>query len=81
MTWILWATTVASLVGVVLNILEKRTCFWIWMATNAMWAYVDFSKGIPEQGVVQSVYFCLAVWGAWKWRKKSTRSIESRRSS
>jgi len=32
-----WLLTVASLVGVVLNIRKDRRCFAIWIATNAGW--------------------------------------------
>ena len=36
-----WATSIAALVGVMLNIRRHVGCFWIWTVTNAVWVYVD----------------------------------------
>lgn len=68
MTWT-WVLTVASIVGVILNIKKRRACFYVWAVTNAAWAIVDFWKGLPAQGVLFSVYFVLALYGLWEWRK------------
>ena len=67
MTWIL---AVLSIIGVILNIKKNRICFVIWMVTNFAWAIVDFSEGIPAQGVLFCIYGCLAIWGFLSWRKK-----------
>jgi nicotinamide riboside transporter PnuC len=61
--------TVAALIGVVLNIQKKQSCFYIWLVTNVSWAVIDFYKGIPMQGLLFSVYAVLAVWGIYSWRK------------
>lgn len=63
------ALTILALIGVVLNIKKQVACFWIWLVTNISWAVVDFYKGIPLQGVLFSVYACLAVYGIWEWSK------------
>jgi len=64
-----WVITVFAVVGVILNIKKKRACFLIWTFTNAAWAVVDFWQGIPAQGALFTVYFLLALWGLWEWRK------------
>lgn len=74
MTAWMWIVTAASLVGVILNIKKRRSCFVVWGVTNASWAVIDFSKGIPAQGVLFTVYFALSVWGLIEWRKKDGRS-------
>ena len=65
-----WIIAAASLVGVILNIKKNRWCFAIWAVTNFAWMVIDFKEGIPAQGVLMGVYFVLALWGLWKWRRK-----------
>lgn len=66
---ILWAITILSLIGVVLNILKKRSCFLIWAISNITWTITDFKKGIPEQGYLFAIYTLLSIWGYFKWKK------------
>ena len=60
--------TVFSIVGVVLNIYKKRSCFYIWTCTNATWCVVDFSREIYAQSFLFLVYTCLAIWGIVRWK-------------
>ncbi len=66
MTWLL---TLLSILGVILNIRKSRACFYIWAGTNASWAVVDYQAGLHAQAALFAVYFSLAVWGIWAWRK------------
>jgi len=66
----IWTITILSIIGTVLNIKKRPECFAIWAVTNAAWAIIDFSRGLPEQGVLFSVYFCLAVWGLVEWCRR-----------
>jgi nicotinamide riboside transporter PnuC len=66
--------TLLALVGVVLNIKKNIWCFYIWLVTNASWAFVDFYKGIPAQGVLFTIYTLLAVYGIVEWRKEKTNA-------
>ncbi len=69
-------TSVASLVGVWLNIRQRVACFWIWTGTNAVWVYADVKHEIFPQAALQAVYLLLAVYGIWRWsprRKKERR--------
>lgn len=70
-----WLTSLAALVGVWLNIKKHVACFWLWAATNAVWAYADFRHGLPAQAALQAVYFTLSLYGIWKW----SASAETRR--
>jgi hypothetical protein len=63
-----WALTIASLIGVILNIYKDPLCFWIWAFTNAAWAVVDCRKKIYSQSVLMMLYCALAIWGTWAWR-------------
>lgn len=67
MTWT-WLITIASLIGVIANIYQKRWCFWIWVVTNASWFIIDWQRGLPEQATLFAVYFALAIWGLWQWK-------------
>jgi len=70
---VLWILTIASLIGVVMNIKKRRECFYIWAVTNASWTAVDYYHGLYAQSALFGVYFCLAVYGAWEWRNHGIR--------
>lgn len=61
--------TVLSIIGVILNIRKMRICFYIWAFTNASWMVIDFYKEVYAQSALFFVYFVLAIWGIYKWRK------------
>lgn len=67
----LWLLTILSIIGVILNLKKKRSGFLFWIATNGAWAIVNFAKGIPEQGVLFTVYLVLAIWGYLEWGKNA----------
>ena len=64
---IYWATSIAALMGVWLNIQKRVASFWIWSLTNAVWAYADYTHGLHAQAVLQAVYFGLSIYGIWRW--------------
>ncbi len=66
----MWIVTVSSLVGTVANIYKLRWCFAVWVFTNAAWALYDIHKIAYPQAALQAVYFGLAIWGLWAWRKR-----------
>jgi nicotinamide riboside transporter PnuC len=70
----IWTLTALSIFGVILNIKKNKTCFIVWAITNFTWAVIDFYKGIPEQGALFSVYFILALYGLWEWKKDARES-------
>lgn len=67
-----WLTSLAALTGVWLNIRRHVACFYLWTATNAVWAWADWRHGLKAQAALQCVYLVLSLWGIWKWsaRKK-----------
>ena len=69
-----WVISIAALVGVVLNIHQHVGSFWIWSVTNAVWAFADWTHGLPAQAALQAVYFALSLYGIWAWTRKPERS-------
>ena len=67
-----WSVSIASLVGVVLNIRHRRECFAIWGCTNVAWCVVDLYHGIYAQSFLQAVYAMLSVYGWLSWRKAAS---------
>lgn len=65
----LWVLTAVSLLGVVLNIKKKRSCFVLWIITNGLWAAVDFYSGLQAQGALFTIYLILAIYGWFAWEK------------
>ena len=66
----MWIVSVLSLVGTVANIYKARWCFAVWAVTNAAWTLYDIHKTAYPQAALQAVYFVLAIWGLWAWRKR-----------
>jgi hypothetical protein len=63
-----WTTALASLVGVVLNIHRRKSCFAIWACTNSSWVAIDLYHGVWAQAALQTVYVGLSFYGLWQWR-------------
>ena len=70
-----WATAIASLVAVWLNIKQQAACFLIWGVTNATWAVVDYLHGIHAQATLQAVYFALSIYGFTQWNKRRNEEV------
>ena len=68
-----WVTSVAAMVGVVLNIHGFRAAYGIWAVTNLVWAVADYKHGLPQQACQQAVYFGLSLYGLWQWRTGAPR--------
>ena len=65
-----WTTSAASILGGILNIKKNNLCFYIWAVTNFTWMVIDFKKGLPAQGTLFAIYFILALWGIYSWKRK-----------
>ena len=68
-----WLISIAALIGVWLNIRKHVGCFWIWVATNATWAVVDYTHGIYSQATLQAIYCALSIYGIWQWSRPVKR--------
>jgi len=69
MTWT-WFLTLFSVIGVILNIQKKKSCFYFWAGSNICWAVVDYVNGLYSQAALFGIYFLLAVWGIIAWRTR-----------
>ena len=78
MTALTWLLALASLTGVVLNILKRRACFVIWCGSNAAWAAIDLHAGLPAQAALMATYSGLAVVGFYQWRPRNGPDTASR---
>ena len=72
MDTVIWATAIASIVAVVLNVRKNRACFAIWLGTNLSWSVIDFAHEIYGQAFLQAIYAGLSVWGLVEWRRVKT---------
>jgi len=73
----MWPITILSLIGAYLNINKNKACFIIWTFTNFAWMAYDFSIKAYAQCGLFFIYFCLAIWGLFKWNKKQDERIFS----
>ena len=69
----MWIVTIISIIGVILNAHKKRSCFIVWLFTNATWCVYDFSIGAYAQSALFFVYFVLAIYGLIKWKQPKQR--------
>ncbi len=71
MTWGVFTFffTIASLIGVWINIKKNPLCFKIWFVTNGCWAVYDFWIGAFWQGILFTTYVGLAIYGIFSWKK------------
>ena len=67
--YITWTIAIFALYGTFLNIKKNSKCFVIWTATNGFWAVYDINKEMYAQGALFTVYFILAIYGLYEWKK------------
>jgi nicotinamide riboside transporter PnuC len=65
MIW--WVLSLASLVGVILNIYKRKECFYLWSVTNGLWIVYTWHRGAYPLTALFGAYFILALWGIWRW--------------
>lgn len=63
-----WIIAIFSLAGVILNTHKNKWCFVIWIFTNGFWCVFDLCKGLYSQSLLFFIYFCLAIYGFFKWK-------------
>jgi len=68
--YLMWIVAGFSLTGTVLVTTRRRAGFLFWIGTNAAWVAYDIWKNALPQAALMSVYFGLAVWGWFKWKRQ-----------
>jgi len=64
-----YVITVLSVAGTIANIYKKWWCFILWGIANLAWCVYDIHIHEYSQAILWGVYFMLAVWGLYSWRK------------
>jgi len=72
---LMWLVTLASIIGTVANVQQKRWCFYVWSATNGLWVAYDIYKTAYPQAALMAVYLGLAVWGVFAWKEKPNGDV------
>jgi len=65
-----WIVAILSIIGVILNIYKNKWCFILWAITNFFWVVIDYQQGLYAQAFLFTVYFVLALWGLYRWKKE-----------
>jgi hypothetical protein len=65
-----WLVMIASLVGTVANIRQRRWCFAVWILTNAAWMANNIHIGQYAQAARDLVYLGLSAWRLLAWRNR-----------
>lgn len=64
-----WIIALLALVGTYLNVKMKRSGFLLWMVTNFYLSMHNFYNDDYAQSFLFLVYFGLAIWGYFSWKK------------
>ncbi len=77
--------SILSLIGTILNIKKNRYCFLFWAGTNLVWCVSDVILSVQDQKFLSRalmffIYFWLAVYGWFSWKKNSSRGERKFRS-
>lgn len=65
-----WAVTAVSVVGVLLNNRRLRSCFLVWLASNAASFGLHAAAGMTGLAVRDAAFFALAIQGYVLWGRR-----------
>ncbi len=65
-----WSLTALSILGAILNIKKRRSCFAVYTVANVGWIIVDIYKGIYAQAALFVVFTALSTWGWFEWGRR-----------
>ena len=60
-----------GIIGVILNNRKMTICFYFWLVSNGLSAWIHLSGGVYSLLVRDTIFFVLAIEGIIKWRKKN----------
>jgi len=69
-----WLATVCALAGCVLNNRKMIACFWLWIVSNIICAYLHAHVGLWPLFCRDIGFLGLAVEGFFKWRKQKEKT-------
>ncbi len=66
-----WAVTVIAVTGVLLNNHRMKSCFLLWMVSNAATFCLHVNAGLIGLAVRDACFFALAIHGYRAWGRKA----------
>lgn len=76
MEYVLWAVSLATVLGSVLNIKKLASCFVVWTICNVFWLVYDLVFAAYARALQDLINLATSVWGMVEWFKPI---IEERR--
>lgn len=67
---------VLGIVGVIFNNRKMMICFYFWLVSNGLSAYIHLSGEVYSLFVRDLIYLILAIEGLLKWRNKSADKLK-----
>ena len=74
MSIFLWSIVVLGIVGMILNVYKKKSCFVIWVITNTVWIVRNYRIGEYEQSAAYIIMLAFTIWGYIKWGRDESSS-------
>lgn len=65
-----WGITAVCLLGTVLNVKKRRSCFVLWIVGNIAWMIYDMLSGLYSRMTLDIVQLGFAIWGFIEWGRK-----------
>ncbi len=59
-----------AVLGVLLNNRRIIYCFYVWLISNSISAYIHLDSNLYSLFIRDIIFFVLAIEGIYKWRKK-----------
>lgn len=62
-----WLATAIALAGVWMNNRRRRSCFALWLISNAMTVIIHAAAGMWSLAARDGAFFVMAIHGWWLW--------------
>ena len=70
-TIVSWINTLFSIYGNFLVIKKKREGFIVWIISNMIWVFIDYTVGLNAQAMLFIVYTFISMYGYIKWGEEN----------
>ena len=72
----MWALTIISLTGNLMNCIKMRSCFLLWIGCNIGWLIIDIGTGTYSRALLDVVQTIFAVFGYVAWGLDDERRMD-----
>lgn len=64
---ITWGLVAVSLIGTILNAMQKNVCWYFWIVANVGWCFYNAAMEMYPQAILFGVYIVTSLFGLFNW--------------